>query len=440
MMNGEDDDVSSVVWLQAPTYPSRAMQLTAVLVCGLASFGYFSNYEVPGALAVPLKELFHVDESSLGSLYAVSTVPGVPLVLVSGYAVDAFGLRAASTLCSGLVLLGSVLFALAGQTRLFPLALFGRLIFGVGGDSIAVCCDAVLCLFFSPKRLAIAIAVVQTFLCAADFGAFAVLPRIAAQYGLMAPLWLATVSCGVGFGAVLLFWSAEEPRKRAASAVDEHSSDEPFLTSFPIVVRLFERRFWILVFVGSMLGAVITTYTGFAADILVERNGLDIVSASQRTSLLTFSTMIGTPLQGFMLSGSSPRVIGIWLTVAASAVALSFLYLLVIPLDASTWPALLVIGFSMATLTSGVWPIVPLVSPSNHTGMAFGIAYAVWNACVSLMYWICGEIVSVSPGLMLQFWAMTAFATAALALFWTFSVADQTFEYDEKEVSKDIEA
>jgi hypothetical protein len=56
------------------------------------------------------------------------------------------------------------------------------------------------------------------------------------------------------------------------------------------------------------------------------------------------------------------------------------------------------------------------------------------------MYWICGEIVSVSPSLMLQFWAMTAFATAALALFWTFSVADQTFEYDEKEVSKDIEA
>lgn len=394
-------------------------RVAAVVVCGLASFGFYANYDVPGALATHLKERLQVDASHIGLLYSVSTIPSIALVVASGWIVDRFGLKTVSTACAALVVVGSSTFALGVARSSFATALVGRFLFGVGGDSVGVVCDSILCRYFSHKQLSFAIACVSTFLCLADVCAFALLPRAAAAHGVLAPLVGSVASCLVGFVAVVAFWCtvADVAHDDADAADDADEADAP-IESVWATLRLFKVRFWVLVLLGGLLSAIATTFNGFSADILVERHGLDPVVASQRTSILSLANLAATPALGVLLSGVQSRFVGLWLTAACLVSFAAMLYMLYIPLDWSTWPSLFALGVSYAMIAAGVWPQLPLVSPHKHTGLSFGIAYSVSNLCVSLLYSLCGRVIAESPERMLRVWAFVAAAAAALALFW----------------------
>lgn len=398
-------------------------QVAAVVVCSLASFGFYANYDVPGALATNLKVQLDVDASHIGLLYSISTIPSIALVVCSGFVVDRFGLRLVSSACAGLVVVGSAAFYVGVARRSFSTALAGRFLFGVGGDSVGVVCDSILCRYFSSKRLSMAIACVSTFLCLADVTAFAVLPRAAAAYGVLVPLAGSVVSCMVGFAAVVAFWWAVGSDAAARDDDDDDDEADAPVESLWATLRLFRFRFWLLVVIAGLLSALSTTFNGFSADILVVRHGLDPVVASQRTSLLSLSNLVATPVFGVLLGGVQPRVVGLWLVVACLVSCAAMLYMLALPLDVSTWPSLCALGFSYAAIAAGVWPQLPLVAPHKHTGLSFGIAYSVSNMCVSVLYWLCGRIIAESPERMLRVWALVALVAAALALFWTATAA-----------------
>lgn len=74
----------------------------------------------------------------LNLLYSVYSAPNIILPLVGGILVDRLGPNITLGAFSSLVCIGSSIFALGVSTRTFPLMLFGRLIFGLGGESLEV--------------------------------------------------------------------------------------------------------------------------------------------------------------------------------------------------------------------------------------------------------------------------------------------------------------
>jgi MFS family permease len=456
-----DDSSSSgndtVVWtIEAPsgTDFERAsnrrlsvwMQVFALVACALASTGFYFSYDVPGVLAGHLIEWFNdeshagargerwlVDDSHIGLLYSFGTVPSVFGVLLTGAWIDSYGLRTVSCTCVTLVLVGSFLFASAAQHGVFTLALIGRFVLGLGGDSISVCTNSILCRYFSQKQLVAAIGVVSTFLVFADFSAFTVLPGAATRWGLLSPLWLVTTACTLSLMAILSFWLFDSRfrKTRGAQSVEEAAADtddeamdapaasEPqqasVLATLPVVLRLFDARFWLLVCVGAILSATASTFNGFSVDILMHQ-GLDEVTAGKRTSLLSLSNLVATPLLGCSLGGMSPRAIGFMLAAALLSMSSAFLYMATVPGDTSV--SLCVVGFSFGLLTTGVWPLLPLVSPSKFVGMSFGVAFSAANLFISVLYWLCGWIIKTSPELMLAIWCAVTLVGVALALAW----------------------
>ena len=71
-------------------------------------------------------------------LYSVYAFPNFILPLFGGYLIDFMGIRIGITLFSSLVLAGQCVFALAVDLRNYPLALVGRFILGLGGESLSV--------------------------------------------------------------------------------------------------------------------------------------------------------------------------------------------------------------------------------------------------------------------------------------------------------------
>ncbi|KAG5461761.1 MAG: major facilitator superfamily domain-containing protein, partial [Olpidium bornovanus] len=109
--------------------------------CGLSFVG-FTCYDIPAALNVQLQHWIGSDYSyyqwQLNLLYSVYSAPNVVLPVIGGLLVDRLGparMLVGFTLC---VIVGQSMFAWGVSTRSFGLMVFGRLVFGLGGESLEV--------------------------------------------------------------------------------------------------------------------------------------------------------------------------------------------------------------------------------------------------------------------------------------------------------------
>ncbi|RKO91331.1 major facilitator superfamily domain-containing protein, partial [Blyttiomyces helicus] len=123
------------------TPASGARWTVLFLSCTLLVGNYYA-YDNPAALNLPLKRYLDHDYDSwqyeLNLLYAVYSFPNMFLPFLGGQLVDRFDPRKILLIFSSIVCLGQTLFAIGVSTKNFGLMLFGRVLFGIGGESISV--------------------------------------------------------------------------------------------------------------------------------------------------------------------------------------------------------------------------------------------------------------------------------------------------------------
>jgi MFS family permease len=76
--------------------------------------------------------------TGLNMLYAIYSAPNILLPFFGGYFTDKYGARVVNIVCSSFILAGQVLVAMGAQAESFYLMLFGRFVFGLGGESLCV--------------------------------------------------------------------------------------------------------------------------------------------------------------------------------------------------------------------------------------------------------------------------------------------------------------
>ncbi|ORZ32202.1 major facilitator superfamily domain-containing protein [Catenaria anguillulae PL171] len=114
-----------------------------VLVAGcVLVFGNYYCYDLPAALNVPLRKLlgssYSVFQWQLNLLYTIYSAPNILMPLIGGALYDRLGPRAMLLTFSGFVVLGALLFWIGLAFQSFPLLLVGRLLGGLGGESLEV--------------------------------------------------------------------------------------------------------------------------------------------------------------------------------------------------------------------------------------------------------------------------------------------------------------
>ena len=71
-------------------------------------------------------------------LYSFYNIPNIILPLIGGILVDEIGYKITTLLFVGFITVGQLVVSFGMQLNSFPLMIFGRFIFGIGGESISI--------------------------------------------------------------------------------------------------------------------------------------------------------------------------------------------------------------------------------------------------------------------------------------------------------------
>ena len=135
----------------------------------------------------------------------VYSIPNIFLPFFGGYFVDRFGVKATLIATTSFLTAGQALFALGLSMKSWPVMLLGRVIYGFGGESLAVANSAVLADWFKGKELAFSFGLN---LSVARLGSVAnnmISPALASSSSVEFALWLGVFLCGGSLACVFIF-------------------------------------------------------------------------------------------------------------------------------------------------------------------------------------------------------------------------------------------
>ena len=352
--------------------PSLGAQALFFMGAALVMFGNYYGYDSIGPIAELLSQQLHFNDTQIGTLNAIYSLPNIFLVVVGGVLVDRFSARVMVVATTALCLLGAVVTALGAH---FPVMAAGRLLFGIGSETLVVAIFVALAQWFTGRyfalQLALNISVSRLGSYLADRS-----PTFAKhlyEQGWQAPLWLAVGFAALSFaGAVLYFYVDRRQAGRGTLA----TPPRPERINWSQLLR-FPAGYWLLVGTCVAFYSVIFPFRStFAIKYLQEAQGLSLEQAGTLNSYVFLAAAFATPVFGLLLDRTGRNA----LLLAAGAVLLplSFLVLGALPGSAAVSTALL--GLSFSFLPAVLWPTVPRYAAAEQLGTAYGLMTTLQNA------------------------------------------------------------
>jgi len=174
--------------------PPGGVRWAVLTLISLAMFGNYYAYDAVGPLADSLQRLLGFTDTQIGTLNAIYSVPNVFMVLIGGIIVDKLGTRISILLFTGVFTLGAVLTAVSPS---FTVMALGRLLFGLGAESMIVAVTTALGQWFVGRQLGFAFGMNLSIARAGSYAADLSPTWAKALYdqGWQPPLWLAAGFC-----------------------------------------------------------------------------------------------------------------------------------------------------------------------------------------------------------------------------------------------------
>ncbi len=357
---------------QSRPTPSVAAQALFFVAAALAMLGNYYVYDAIGPVAELLTQQLHFSDTQIGTLNAIYSLPNIFLVVIGGILIDRFSARVMVVATTAICLVGAVVTAFGEH---FPVMALGRLLFGIGAETLVVAVLVALAQWFTGRYFALQLALNLSL---ARFGSYLAdrSPTFAKDLyaqGWQAPLWLAVGFAALSFAGALLYFYVdrrEAPRGTLATPPPPERIDWSHLLRFP-------GGYWLLVATCVAFYSVIFPFRStFAIKYLQEAQGLTLERASTLNSYVFLAAAFGTPFFGFLLDRVGRNAL---LLVAGSLLLpLSFVVLGLMPGGAGISTALLGVSFSL--LPAVLWPTVPRYAAPEQLGTAYGLMTTLQNA------------------------------------------------------------
>ncbi len=351
-----------------PPWPVRWGVLALV---SLAMFGNYYAYDAIGPLADLLQRLLGFTDTQIGTLNAIYSFPNIIMVLVGGIIVDRIGTRKATLLFTAICLVGTVVTAMSPS---FAVMAFGRLLFGLGAESMIVAVTVVIGQWFVGRQLGFAFGLNLSLARAGSYGAD-MSPTVAKplyEAGWQPPLWLAAGLMAAALGAVLVYYLLE---RWAETRYDLARPAPPERIVWGDLVR-FDRSYWYLVGLCVTFYSVIFPFRStFAIKYFQHAHHLPLDVAGQMNSYVFLAAIFATPAFGLLADR-----IGLRSLLMAGG---SFLLFLTFPLLAYTrvdlWVSTAMLGVAFSLVPAIIWPAVPYLVSANRLGTAYGLMTMLQN-------------------------------------------------------------
>lgn len=153
-----------------------------LMFCCLFVVGNYFCYDNPAVLELELEKKMDLTSSVYGLLYTVYAIPNTLLPLVGGIMLDKMGIRNGLVLFTFITCVGQGLFMLGGYNENFVWMIFGRVLFGIGSETMYVGQSAIVSSWFINFELSTAMAMVSAIPLVGSFMNGAMLPTIYEKY------------------------------------------------------------------------------------------------------------------------------------------------------------------------------------------------------------------------------------------------------------------
>ncbi len=394
---------------------SKIARWSALGIISITMFaGYFLT-DVMSPLKPMLEEQFGWSSTGYGlftSAYGWFNV-FMGMLIFGGIILDKMGVRFTGVMAAGIMVLGAALkywaiaypdlsemtiipeFSILGfdssavtmKSQVF-FASLGFAIFGVGVEIAGITVSKILVKWFKGKEMALAM------------GMQMAIARLGTTLAMLAPVPLAmyfasenggSVSAPIAFALVLLvigfltffIYVGMDKKLEASEGNVEVSEEDKFKFSdiFEIIVN---KGFWLIAILCVLFYSSVFPFLKYAADLMVNKYGLDQELAGTIPGLLPFGTIILTPIFGGIYDkkgkGATIMIIGAVLILLVHSV-------FAIPETAvpvlNTWIVavilVIILGIALSLVPSAMWPSAPKIIPEKQLGTAFSLIFWIQN-------------------------------------------------------------
>ena len=351
-----------------PTPPTW-FRWTVLVAISLAMFGNYYVYDAVSPIADLLKAQLGFTDSQIGWLNAIYSLPNIGMVLVGGIVIDRIGVKKATLLFGALCLIGAAVTAFSGTLAVMAL---GRLLFGIGAESLIVSVTTAIAKWFRGKELSFAFGVNLTI---ARLGSFAALnsPTWAKPVfdGWQGPLLIATAMgtfCVVG---AILYWILEN---RGVAQYDLGHAGPTDKVQWSALFN-FGTSYWYVVLLCVTFYSGIFPFQTFAVKFFMEAHGTTREFGGFLSSLLTAFAMVCTPLFGLLVDKVGRRS----LFMMFGSLLLVPVYLMMAYTHLPLLVPMAMMGIAFSLIPAVMWPSVAYLVEERRLGTAYGLMTMIQN-------------------------------------------------------------
>ena len=345
--------------------PPAVWRWSVLVAISVAMFGNYYVYDSIAPVADSLQRLLGYTDTQIGTLNAIYSLPNIIVVLIGGVIVDRFGTRLSTLIFATICSIGALVTAMSPS---FPVMAAGRLIFGLGAESMIVAITVAIGQWFVGRQLGFAFGVNLSIARAGSYSADYSTTWFKHLYdqGWQPPLFLAFGFSLIAVVACIVYYGMD---RRVAREFDvpQPSPSDRFVWSD---LWRFDRSFWYIIGLCVTFYSVIFPFRStFAIKYFQHAHSVTLQEAGALNGYVFLAAIIATPLFGLTADKLGHR--------AAFMSLGCFLLAAVFPIlaytDAPLWVTTVMIGIAFSLVPAIIWPAVPYLVEPKRLGTAYGL-------------------------------------------------------------------
>jgi MFS family permease len=349
--------------------PSRLYRWIVLVFVSLAMFGNYYVYDCIAPIADLLSKQLGFSDANIGLLQAIYSIPNVIMVLVGGYIVDRIGTRKGVFIFGTLCLAGAILTVLSGRLAVMAA---GRLVFGIGAESLIVAVTTAIAKWFRGKELSFA------------FGINLMIARFGTWLAQNSPTWAkpaydswrSPLLISVGFATfcvtgAIVYWGMEVYAEKKFELGNAGATDKVVIGD----IYKFGLSYWYIVALCIVFYSAIFPFETFAIKFFMEAKGTSRELGGFLVSILTAFTMFGTPIFGLFVDKLGKRA----LLMMFGSMLLIPVYLMMAYTHISLYVPMAMMGVAFSLIPAVMWPSVAYIVDQSKLGTAYGLMTMIQN-------------------------------------------------------------
>jgi MFS family permease len=415
--------------------PSRLYRWMVLIFASVAMFGNYYVYDCIAPIADLLSKQLGFSDSNIGLLQAIYSFPNIIMVLVGGIIVDRIGTRKSIFLFGCICMAGAVvtyypdagvihglvvpavnlsvsLIRLIGHIPLLsaipsihdladlqgiqtPTGILvagmstGRLIFGLGAESLIVAVTTAIAKWFRGKELSFAFGINLTISRLGSLLAQNSPTWARSAYGnWRSPLLISVAFCTFCVTGALVYWGLEAYAEKRYN-LGQGSTDKVVWSD----IKGFGLSYWYIVTLCVVFYSAIFPFETFAYKFFIDVHHATREAAGNLVGMLTLFAMFGTPLFGLFVDKVGKRA----LLMMFGSMLLIPVYLMMAYMPSihhvtvhvpfyGSWdlPVLLLVtmgmmGIAFSLIPAVLWPSVAYIVDQSKLGTAYGLMTMIQN-------------------------------------------------------------